>query len=99
VRARRGCLPWSVVSTPSGRITQDVNRLLDLLFSNRRPAWRRIAGTVICYAVVLFVAAAVASITGLAQWLMVTVVAFVLGVWLGVAQWRRTGRFPFGVAR
>ena len=76
-----------------------MNRLLDLLFSNRGPTWRRIAGTIICYAMVLFVAAVLASITGLAQWLTVIAVAFVLGVWLGVAQWRRTGRFPFGVAR
>jgi hypothetical protein len=76
-----------------------MDRLLDLLFSNRGPAWRRIAGTIVWYAVVLFVAAALASVTGLAQWLTVIVVAFVVGVWLGVAQWRRTGRVPFGVAR
>jgi hypothetical protein len=76
-----------------------MNRLLDLLFSNRGPARRRIAGTIICYAVVLLVAAVLASITGLAQWLTLIVVAFVLGVWLGVAQCRRTGSFPFGVTR
>jgi hypothetical protein len=76
-----------------------MNRLLDLFFSNRGPAWRRIAGTIACYAVVLLLAAVLTSITGLALWLRVIAVAFVLGVWLGVAQWRRTGRFPFGIAR
>jgi ABC-type xylose transport system permease subunit len=74
-----------------------MNRLLDTTFSNRGPLWLRVTGMIVCYAVILLLAAVLASITGLPQWLTVMAVTFVFGVWLGVAQWRRTGRFPFRV--